>query len=79
MKHAALIFIFLCSSVTLANDRQWKDALVVNITSDASGAAAASTGTMAVAVPITRTFYWIQTEDMSHGSRRGRQNGYHDL
>lgn len=66
MRNTTLIFFFLCSSVALANDRQWKDAKVVNITTDTGGAAAASTGGVAVAVPITRTFYWIQTEDMTY-------------
>jgi hypothetical protein len=66
MRHATLIFFFLCSSIAFANDWQWKDAKVVDITTDTGGAAAASTGGMAVAVPITRTFYWIQTEDLTY-------------
>jgi hypothetical protein len=66
MRTTALIFFFFCAFVVSANNRSWKDAKVVNITSDNNGAVAASTGTLAVAVPITRTFYWIQTEDMTY-------------
>jgi hypothetical protein len=66
MRTVTLVLVILCASIALADNRQWKDAKVVNITSDAGGAAAASTGTIAVAVPINRTFYWIQTEDMTY-------------
>ena len=63
MRSAALIFVFLCASAALANNRQWKDAKVVKISSEAGGAVAAPIGTMMVGVPITKTFYWIETDD----------------
>ena len=66
MRTVALALVILCASIALADNRQWKDAKVVKITSDSGGAAAASTGTIAVAVPITRTFYWIETEDITY-------------
>lgn len=66
MRNAILIFVVLCASVALANNRQWKDAKVVNITSQQGGALAAPVGTMIVGVPITRTFYWIQTDDITY-------------
>ena len=66
MRNATLIFVVLCASVALANNRQWKDAKVVNITSQQGGAVAAPVGTMIVGVPITRTFYWIQTDDITY-------------
>jgi hypothetical protein len=67
MKSAALIFAVLCcTSVALASNREWKDAKVVNITSESGGAVAAPIGTMIVGVPITRTFYWIQTDDITY-------------
>jgi hypothetical protein len=66
MRNLALVFAFLGASVALANNRQWKDAKVINITSESGGAVAAPVGTMVVGVPITKTFYWIQTEDTTY-------------
>jgi hypothetical protein len=66
MKKTALILTILCASVALANTRQWKDATVTNITSESGGAAAAPIGGVMVAVPITKTFYWIETEDTTY-------------
>ncbi|MGB8541977.1 MAG: PEGA domain-containing protein [Candidatus Acidiferrales bacterium] len=68
MRTTALIFVLFCvsASVASANNRQWKDAKVVDITSDNNGSVDASSGTLSVTVPITRTFYWIQTEDMTY-------------
>ena len=63
MRSAALLFLLLFSSIALANTRQWKDAKVVNITSSGAGTVSAPVGTMTVRVPITRTFYWIETDD----------------
>jgi hypothetical protein len=63
MRKAALLFLLLCSS-TLANTRQWKEAKVVRISSEPGGAVAAPVGTMIVGLPITKTFYWIETDDM---------------
>ena len=65
-KSTALMLVILCASVALANNRQWKDAKVANITSESGGAAAAPIGGMVVAVPITKTFYWIETEDTTY-------------
>jgi hypothetical protein len=66
MKSTVLILAVLCASIALANNRQWKDAKVANITSESGGAAAAPIGGMIVAVPITKTFYWIETEDITY-------------
>jgi len=66
MKLAALIFTVLCSTFALAGNREWKDAKVVNITSENGGAVAAPVGTMVVGIPITKTFYWIQTDDITY-------------
>jgi hypothetical protein len=64
---APLMFVILCcTSVALANNRPWKDAKVVNITSQTGGNVAAPIGTMMVGVPITKTFYWIQTDDTTY-------------
>ena len=64
MRKMALIITVLAASVALAGPRQWKDAKVVKITSESGGAAAAPIGGMMVAVPITKTFYWVETEDV---------------
>jgi|ERR1700722_104033 len=66
MRTTPLIFFLFCAFVAPPNNRQWKDAEVVNITSDNNGSVDASSGTLAVTVPITRTFYWIQTDDMTY-------------
>jgi hypothetical protein len=67
MKSLALVSIlFLSALVTLANDRQWKDAKVANITSESGGAAVVPLGGLLVGVPITKTFYWIQTDDTTY-------------
>jgi hypothetical protein len=66
MKRAALAFFLLCSSAAVANTRQWKNAKVANITSEAGGAVAAPIGGMMVGVPITKTFYWIETDDTTY-------------
>lgn len=63
MKRAALIFFLLFTSVSLANTREWKDAKVLKITSEAGGAVAGPIGGTMVAVPITKTWYYIATED----------------
>jgi hypothetical protein len=66
MKWAALIFAVLCSAFALAGNRDWKDAKVVNISSENGGAIAAPVGTMMVGIPITKTFYWIQTDGITY-------------
>ncbi len=67
MRSAALVLAILCTSAALApaapvKDRQWKDAEVIDITSDRGGAVMVPVGAL-VGVPVTKTFYWIQTDD----------------
>ncbi len=57
----------LSSSVALAKnhrakDLQWKDAKVIDITSEKGGAAVVPVAAL-VGGPISKTFYWIQTDD----------------
>jgi hypothetical protein len=66
MKRSVLLIVLLSASVALAGPRQWKDAKVAKISSESGGAAAAPIGGMVVAVPITKTFYWIETEDTTY-------------
>ncbi len=66
MKSVALVLTLLCAPVALGSSRNWKDARVTNITSDAGGSAVAPVRTMRVAVPITRVYYWIETEDTTY-------------
>ncbi len=61
-RNAILIFAVLSSSVALAKDHQWKDAKVIDITSERGGAAVVPLVAI-VGGPITKTFYWIQTDD----------------
>ena len=57
-----LILAVLFSSVALAKDLQWKDAKVIDITTERGGAAVVPIAAL-VGGPITKTFYWIQTDD----------------
>ncbi len=66
MRKAAAIFALFCATLALANNRQWKDAKVVNIASDRAGAIAIPIGPAVVAAPITRIYYWIQTDDTTY-------------
>lgn len=66
-RSVALILAVLSSSVALAKDvrakdLQWKDAKVIDITSEKGGAAVVPVAAL-VGGPISKTFYWIQTDD----------------
>jgi hypothetical protein len=63
MRTAVLMVLILFSSVAVANTSQWKDAKVTKISSEGGGAVAVPVGAMMVGVPITKTFYWIETDD----------------
>jgi hypothetical protein len=67
-RNAALIFAVLSSSIALAKDHrardlQWKDAKVIDITSEKGGGAAVVPIAALVGGPISKTFYWMQTDD----------------
>lgn len=62
MKSAALIVAILWSSLALAKDYQWRDAKVIDITSEKRGAVVLPIASL-VGGPSTKTFYWIQTVD----------------
>ncbi|HEY6303106.1 MAG TPA: hypothetical protein VIX14_08570 [Terriglobales bacterium] len=67
MRGAALIVAILCTSAALApaalaKDYQWKDAEVIDITSDHGGPVVVPVAAL-VGVHITKTFYWVQTDD----------------
>jgi hypothetical protein len=67
MRGAALILAVLCTSAALApaapvKDYQWKDAEVIDITSDHGGPVVVPAAAL-VGAHITKTFYWIQTDD----------------
>jgi len=66
MKNLALVFAMLCATVVLAAPRDWKDAKVSNITSDSGGSAVIPVNGMLFGVPITRVYYWIETEDTTY-------------
>jgi hypothetical protein len=62
MRTVPLILAILCSAVALAKDYQWKDAKVIDITCERGGAVITPIAAF-VGVPMTKTFYWIQTND----------------
>ncbi|MGB6249320.1 MAG: hypothetical protein WBF54_09400 [Terriglobales bacterium] len=57
-----MIFAVLASSLALATDHQWKDARIIDITSERGGAVVVPIAAL-VGGPVTKTFYWIQTDD----------------
>ncbi len=59
---ATLILAVLSSSLALAKDHEWKDARVIDITSESGGAAVVPIAAL-VGGRITKTYYWIQTDD----------------
>jgi hypothetical protein len=61
-RSATLILAVVCSSVALAKEYKWKDAKVIDITSERGGAVVVPIVTL-VGGPISKTFYWIQTDD----------------
>ena len=71
MKSAVLIVAVLCSAfctVALAKDRPgkdhpWKDAKVIDITTEKGGAVVVPVAAVLGSSPVTKTYYWIQTED----------------
>jgi hypothetical protein len=60
MRSAALIVAILWSSLALAKDYEWKDAKVIDITSERRGAVVVPIASL-VGGSSTKTFYWIQT------------------
>jgi hypothetical protein len=63
MKVLALTIALLCASAVLAAPRVWKDAKVANIGSEQGGNAVIPVNGMLFGVPITKTFYRIETDD----------------
>jgi hypothetical protein len=63
VKSATLILTILCSSLVLAKDHRWSDAKVIDITCEKGGAVVVPVAAL-VGVPVSKTFYWIQTDDM---------------
>jgi hypothetical protein len=61
-RSAILIAAVFSSSAALAADHQWMDAKVIDITSERGGAAVIPLVVL-IGGPITKTFYWLQTED----------------
>ncbi len=59
---ALLCCSILNSSIALAKDYEWKDARVIDVTSEAGKAAVVPIAAL-VGMPVTKTFYWIQTDD----------------
>jgi hypothetical protein len=57
-----LYFSILCSSIALAKDYEWKDAKVIDISSQRGKAAVVPIAAL-VGMPVTKTFYWIQTDE----------------
>jgi len=63
MRCATLIFAILCASVALGSDRLWKNAKVIKISSESGTGWAAPRGTWNIRGQVTKTYYWIETDD----------------
>jgi hypothetical protein len=68
---ALLILAVLCSTAAPAKDRQWKDAKVIDITSEKGEAVIVPIAAF-VGVPVAKTYYWIQTADTIYVLGPGR-------
>ncbi len=70
MRNVAFVVILLSASVALANDRQWRDAKVTQISSSSedNGVVVGTVGTTVVGGQIRSesTFYWIETADLTY-------------
>jgi hypothetical protein len=62
VRTATLILALLLPSAALAKDLEWKDAKVIDITSERGGAAVLPIAAL-VGGSLTKIFYWIQTDD----------------
>jgi len=62
MRRVALIVAILWSSLALAKDYEWKNAKVIDITSEKRGAVVVPIASL-VGGSSTKTFYWIQTAE----------------
>jgi hypothetical protein len=61
LRSAALVITILCSSLALAKTHSWKDAEIIDITFEKAGAVVVPAAL--VGVPVSKTYYWIQTDD----------------
>lgn len=66
MRTLVLTAAFLCATGVLAAPRVWKDAKVVNITSERGGNAVIPVNGALLGVPMTKTYYWIETDDTTY-------------
>jgi hypothetical protein len=66
MRTLALAVALLCATAVLAAPRVWKDAKVANITSERGGNAVVPVNGALFGVPITKMYYWIETDDTTY-------------
>jgi hypothetical protein len=66
-KRTVLLLAILCVSIASAQawakDHPWKNAKVIDITTEKNGPAVVPVAAL-VGAPATRTYYWIQTDTM---------------
>jgi hypothetical protein len=66
MKNALLCVLLLWSSLSLARDRDWKDAVYLGMTTSVNGAAAIPIGNMIVAAPLGGRTYWFKCDGVTY-------------
>lgn len=66
MRTLALTLALLCATAVFGAPRVWKDAKVANIGSQNGGNAVIPVNGMLLGVPITKTYYWIETDDTTY-------------
>lgn len=66
MRTLALTAVLLCATAALAAPSIWKDAKVANIGSQNGGKALIPVNGLLFGVPITKTYYWIETDDTTY-------------
>jgi hypothetical protein len=68
MKNALLCVLLLWSSLSLARDRDWKDAVYLGMTTSTNGVAVLPVGNMMVGTTISGQTYWFKCADMTYAA-----------
>jgi hypothetical protein len=66
MKNALLCVLLLWSSLSLARDRDWKDAVYLGMTTSTNGVAVLPVGNMMVGTTISGQTYWFKCDGVTY-------------
>lgn len=66
MRYVVAVLLLAASTLAIAKDRHWQDAVFLGMRSSTSGAAAMPVGAMIVAVPLGGRTYWFKSEGITY-------------